>query len=341
MDFGRQLDKINTPIYICENDWRIVYRNKACKKYTSAPRVNSSFDRCFLDKKSVVYPEKQGGFNLLYCKVNESFKTAISFEYSGYAVVMFPLMLEYEFLFGDDFKFLNKDAADCVRNLFDVIIEGDHRVRDKYGMVEKLRKYIFSSVENYVTLSLFENHGRNNCSLSDLYKFMYKRVINITHRAGYKIQMDISNTHSFGDGVFVDTAYFTTVMSSLLLFCLSVSKNGKCIVSAENMGLKVRNKIEFAYDELDSIELYGQSLESFIESNPIDYFNVLPYEELCRSLRWEIGYLVNHEKELNTTVYFDVNIDTATIFNSPGVSKIADAESTVDNIITHLFSPLL
>ena len=334
MDFGKQLDKLNTPIYICDDNWQVIYRNKACKKYTTSPRTNSGFDRCFVDKASVLFPAKDGGFNFVLCKIKENYKTALCFEYSGFAVVMFPLMMEYEYLFGKEYEFLNNEVADCARALFDTVINNDFINTDKYGMAEKLRKYIFSSVENYVAFSAFENQSRCAYSIDQLYRFLYKRILGIIHKAGYKVEIDLSGLEFFGGEVFVDTAYFTSVFSSLLLFCMSVSKDKKCIISAENMGSKVRNRIKLKYPKAEELRKCGDTLNEFLLFNPIDYFNVIPYEELCRSIGWKIGYNVDCSSELNLSIYFDVDIDNNTEFHSDGTLKAPSVEKIVEDIIS-------
>ena len=287
------------------------------------------------------FPTKECGFKFLLCKIREAYKTAICCEYSGYAVIMFPILLEYEFLFGENFEFLNIEAADCFREILDIILHNDSKLRDKYGIVEKLRKYIFSCVENYLAFSLFENQSRSVCSLSDIYNFLHKRVINIAHKAGYRIEIDFSELGMLGEGIFTDTAYFTTVFSSMLLFCLSVAENGRCIVTAENTGTKIRNKIQFSYPQSYITTLRGQSLKDFVDYYPIEYFNVMPYEEICRTLGWEISYSFNQENDFNALVCFDINIETSTVFNSSGNTKPINAEEYVGKLVSLLFANLL
>ena len=99
MEFFKKLDKLKFPVFVCSDEWDVLYRNTSCKKYTTSPRVNSKFDRFFFDKERTVFPGENGEITLVGCMIRDAYKTALCFEYKGYALVMFPSLLDFDLLF--------------------------------------------------------------------------------------------------------------------------------------------------------------------------------------------------------------------------------------------------
>ncbi len=332
MDFFTKLDKLNFPTIVCSDDWNIVYRNRACKKYTTSPRVNSKFDRCFLDKESTVFPEKNGAIDFVGCFIQDKYKTALCFEYKGYALVMFPLLLDFDLLFAN---FVNQDKADfaeSLRNILDALCCDFSEMYDKYSMLEKIRKYAYSVIDNYVTLSMFDTEKRVNGSVYNIYKFLCDNIVKTANKTGYKIESDFSEIEEFGTNVYTDTMYFSMIVSGILLFCLSVSSDKKCRIEAEHSLNFVRNKITFTRKVP-----VNNGFKTLMELNPAEYINFIPFEELCRSLGWELHCHITEDETMNVSMWFDIDVDNKIIFRSPGNAKIVTPEEIMLTVFMNTF----
>lgn len=331
------LNKINMPIYVCSNEWRIVFRNTACKKYTPAPRVNGDMTKSFVDGKKTVFPETNGGINFVACILGDRFRIAMTFEYKSNAVLIFPTLLEYDLLFGEFSSRVKKDFANILRDIFNLLSTEKRENNDRYGVIEKLRSYYFGAIESYVAFALFDNEKRVLGEVSRLYKFFCNNIVKVSNKSGLKIEMKLSSINEVGENIYTDTLYFTFVLAGILLFGVEVSKDRKCRIEPVFLGESVRHSVRFT---CECPELYGKrgsELNVFKDYYPIGYFNVIPYEALCSALGWRLCYDITDAEELNCTVYFDVDNDNEMIFRSSGgVSKIS-AEELVADIISKIF----
>ncbi len=338
MDCFANFDKLNVPIFICSKEWTVLFRNRVCKKYTTSPRTNSSFSRCFIDKVNTVFPKENGDLTLIGCIIHDVYKTSMCLEYKGYAVVMFPSIIEYDMLFSGTYDENTQEIADSFRSVFDIFMNGSFdNIPDKYGYIEKIRRNAYCAIDNYVAFSMFDTEKRSLCSIKRLYEFFYERVLKTAKKAGYRIESDFSQISEFGDVIYTDSMYFSMVLSSLLLLCLSISADKKCVVESEHLGCSVRNRINFTYDKPIKINKSGECLTEFINMDPVEYLNFIPFEELCRSLNWDLKYEISSEKELNVSVWFDIEIDNKIVFNSPGKTKELSPEKLIMYIISNFF----
>ena len=115
------LDKIKMPVYICNCEWQVIYRNTACKKYTTAPRVKGSMLKFFADGEKTFFPERNSGISFIACVLKNSYRIALAFEYESNAVLIFPALLEYDLLFGEFSSRVKKDFATVWRDIFDLL----------------------------------------------------------------------------------------------------------------------------------------------------------------------------------------------------------------------------
>ena len=330
MEFFKKLDKLKFPVFVCSDEWYVLYRNTSCKKYTTSPRVNSKFDRFFFDKERTAFPNKNGEITLVGCMIRDVYKTALCIEYRGYALIMFPSLLDFDLLFADVANEDRLEMAHSFRYVLDALSCDFSEKYDKYSVLEKIRKYSYSSIDNYVTLSMFDTEKRVLGSVSHIYKFFCENIIKTANKAGYKIFSDFSSLEEFGDGIYTDTSYFTMILSGILLFCLSVSKDKKAYINAVHNGNMVRNTISFTYKNSGRID-------SLFELNPAEYLNFIPFEELCRSLGWDFDYKISDDEQMNVSVWFDVNVDSKIVFRSPGESKTVTPEEIILSVIFNMF----
>ena len=330
-------NKINMPIYVCNEEWRVLFRNTASRRYTTSPRVNGNMTKCFVNGEDTVFPEKDGGISFVACRIGDSYKIAMLFEYKANAIIIFPMLLEYDLLFGEYTSRVKKDFAKVMRSIFDVLSAECGGNRDKYGVIEKLRSYYFGAIESYVAFALFDNEKRVLGDISRLYEFFLKNIIKVSNKTGLKIETNLSSIESVGKDIYTDTLYFTFVLAGMLLFGVELSEDRKCRIEPIFFGESIRHSIKFT---CKCTELYGRSgsdLKVFKDYYPIGYFNVLPYEALCSALGWKLYYGITDDEELNCTVYFDIDHDNEMIFRSAGESNKITAEELVADIISKVF----
>ena len=334
--FSKEFDKINIPIYICSPEWQVIYRNRACKKYTPCPRLNSNMARCFVDKWDNIFP-KEKEVRFVGCILNDGYKTALCFNYHGNAVLLFPVLLDYDILCSDYIRESQDSFANELNEVFDYISSFNTENNDKFGIIEKIRNRIFASVDNYVAFSLFDSERRGGASFYNLYKFFSEKILKTFGKAGYKVETDYSGLQFFENNTYVDAVYFSTVYISFLLFCLSVSYDRKCVVIAEHLGTTVRNIIKFTYKKAELNSMDGEGLKGFLEFNPIEYLNVIPFEEMCKSLGWQLRYTVSDEESFNASVFFDIAVDSRAIFNSAeGIEEVSPEKLFSDIVLSAL-----
>ena len=135
-------DKINVPIYICTDDWIILYRNKACKKMSSSPRVNAKLSKYFLEKEKTPLPDIDGGCLLVGGFIKDVYKTALCFRYKEYAVAVYPTLFDFDVMMCELGAEDNKQMADAFREVFDLVCLSKSGVEDRFSTLEKIRRYI-------------------------------------------------------------------------------------------------------------------------------------------------------------------------------------------------------
>lgn len=329
-------DKINIPIYICDKNWKIVFRNIACKKYTKTPRLNGTLLKCFIDKEGTVFPRENGEAVFISCILNEAYKTALCFEYHSKAIVLFPTLLEFDLLFGDISGKTTAGLADALRQLFDVLITKDVENKDKYGTFEKIRRYIFSALENYIALALFDTEKRVLGSFTQIYNYFTKEMTKVFNQSGCKVETRLSGIADLGHIIYTDTLYFTTVLSSFLLFCLSVSDDKKCVIIPEHLGTKVRHTLLFTCKNPALERKRGVNFRDWMKVFPDHYLNVLPFEALCSNLWWNLNYIITDKDELNAAIWFEIEDNFTLKFRSPPRIQYTP-EQIMDRILSNAF----
>ena len=179
MENFSKFDKINIPMYLCDADWTVVFRNLACKKYTPIPRINGNIAKCFIDKKGTRFPKTNGEAEFVSCILDDSYKTALMFEYKGYATLFFPLVFEFDLLFEDLMSGKYEGLADSARGVLDAILVSECGMTDRYGVLDKLHKYILSAVENYVAMSLFDTEREYSDHFGRYLTFLSKTLLRL------------------------------------------------------------------------------------------------------------------------------------------------------------------
>ena len=338
MDYFKKFDKVNIPIFVCDRDWMILSRNRACKKYSATPRASSRLDRCFIDKEHTNFPEENGGFEFIGCFLGEHYRTAMCFEYRSNAIVLFPTLFEFDLLFGDVVGENKKELTDAFREVLDVIVERDVPNEDKYNVLGKLRNYIFNCIDNYVALSLYDMDRRVVGTAKQIYDFFCKTVIKTVNKAGYRVEYNLEKLLDIGDNTYIDTSYFIMALSGLLMFCLSVSSDKMAYVEAEHLGQGIRTTVFFTREKGDLCERSGENLHDFMYLNPTEYLNFLPLEQMCESLGWELDYYLDSSQEkLNISVGFDMVIDNKTVFRSSGDRIQLHPEDVISKVVEYIF----
>ena len=326
MESFELFDRINVPMYICTDKWIILYRNKTCRKMSSSPRVNSNLSRCFLEKENTPLPERDGGCLLVGGFVKDAYKTAVCFRYREYVVVAYPCIFDFDVMMCEIGIEDNKAIADSFREVLDLVSVSKSDFEDKYNTLEKVRKYAFSLIDNYVALSMFDTDKRVLGTFMQIYGFFASQIGKTVNKTGYRVDFDLSGIEDFGKNIYVDTACFSMVLSSALMFCLSLATDKKCIVRAEQIGMSVRNSISFTYKTPFVSDNEKLDFSSFMALNPMEYINFLPIEHLSRALGWEMTGSFSDKNEFNCNIVFDTAIDNKSVFRKGDTTKAQKPE---------------
>ena len=328
-------NKINTPMCICDREWTVIFRNTACKKYSRSPRINSSLKRRFIDGENVAFPDSGSDMFFLTCLINDTYKTAICFGYRGYAILSFPSLIEYDILFADILKNNNTAMVEQIRYLLDNVWAENISEREVvFRTIDKLRRNIYSAIENYVALAAFESEKRVPASFLQLYKFLTQKFVSVANKAGFKVFVDLSDIEELGGTVYTDTMYFAAAISSLMLFCLEISDDKKCLVIPQHLGDTMRNIVKFKCNLAASKFGVTGNLVDFAREFPVEYINFLPIDQLCSALGWSITFDVDSKEELNCSIKIDIAIDNRLIFKSSGNVVALSPEEIVSQIVS-------
>ncbi|MBQ7968585.1 MAG: hypothetical protein IJ292_02055 [Clostridia bacterium] len=332
MEHFEQFDKINVPLYICTDKWIILYRNKACRKLSSSPRVNSNLCRYFLEKENTPVPAEDGGCLLVGSFIKDVYKTALCFRYKEYVIVAYPSLFDFDIMMCEVDVEGNRAIADSFREVIDLTFLSKSNFEDKYSTLEKIRKYVFNIIDNYVALSMFDTDKRVLGTFSQIYGFFESQIGKTVNKTGYRVNFDLTGIEEFGKNIYVDTTCFSMVLSSVMMFCLSLSADKRCIVRAEHLGMSVRNSISFTYKDTLITGRDKIDFSYFMALNPMEYINFLPIEQMSRALGWGISCLVSDEKEFNCSIVFDTAIDNKSVFRKGGKKKAQTPEDVMSAI---------
>ncbi|MBQ6701496.1 MAG: hypothetical protein IJN17_00905 [Clostridia bacterium] len=336
MENFSKFDKINIPMYLCDADWTVVFRNLACKKYTPIPRINGNIAKCFIDKKGTRFPKTNGEAEFVSCILDDSYKTALMFEYKGYATLFFPLVFEFDLLFEDLMSGKYEGLADSARGVLDAILVSECGMTDRYGVLDKLHKYILSAVENYVAMSLFDTEKRVLGSFRQIFDFFVKNFVKTANKAGYKIETDLTGLEMFSEHIYTDTMYFTSVLSGILLFALGISSDRRCLLISEHLGTSVHTEVCFTCKNTNVFGRSGSSLGELVDVFPQNYMNIMTYDLLCPNLCWRLNYEITDEDEWNGSIWFEIDDDNSAVFRSAGGARAVTPEEIMEEVFENL-----
>lgn len=331
------LDRLNIPIYVCNSEMAVVYRNKACKRYAKSPRVNGRFKILGLADIPADLPCGKDGVSLVSCYVDHTYKSALIFKYREWVVAAFPSVLEFDIISAGIFDILDDLSAKVFCKLIDSIKAEDYDNELWVKSAERARKHILSVLENNSMTMIFESSGRVTASFFDIYTFLQKRIKEILVQRGYKIAFDVEEDYYLTQNIYTDTIYFASVLTNLLLLCFEVSDSKRCEVHCEVMGTFVRNKISFKCSRNLGKCKSGDGLGVFAERFPIEYFNFLIYERFCDFLGWRISYSLYNDRDLNCSVYLDIDNDNSAILRSSRGESEYTCEEAVNAIVSMAF----
>lgn len=337
MEQFKCFDKINVPMYICTDEWIILYRNKACKKWVTSPRVNSNLSKYFLGKEKTPVPQIDGGCVLNGGFIKDVYKTALCFRYKEYVVAVFPSVFDFDIMMCEIGVEDNKQMADSFRAVLDLVSCSKSSFEDKYNVLEKIRRYAFSLIDNYVALSMFDTDKKVIGSFMQIYKFFEMQVGKTINKTGYRVSFDLSEIEEFGHNIYVDTTCFSMVLSSVMLFCLSLAKDKRCIVRAVQDGMNVHNYISFTYKDKLLSSKSSIDFGYFAALNPMEYINFLPIEQLGKALGWNMMCTFSEAEEYNCTIEFCTAIDNKSVFRNGGTRKSQSPEDVISAIYKNIF----
>ena len=340
MDNFSRFDKINIPMYICDKDWTVVFRNASCKKYTSSPRRGVCLKGRFVDGELTAFPEDKDGMFFVSLLIKDTYKTGICFGYRGYALILFPSIIEFDILFADVMKNQGEAFAEQIRFLLDnVFSENTAEGEGCFRVIEKLRKTVYSSIESYVALAAFDSEKRVPASFMQIYGFLTEGFVRVANKAGFKVVADLSPIAELGDTVYTDTMYFSATLASLMLFCLEISYDNKCLVVPQHLGDVMRNTIKFKLRKEALGNVTGGFLCELARVYPAEYLNLLPIDQLCSALGWETVFELSDKEELNCSVKMDISIDNRLIFKSAGNAPMHSYEDIISDILSVIVFP--
>lgn len=336
LDFS-PLDQLNIPIYICEPDWRVVFRNRSCKRFTSSPRVGGDLRGCFMDGEGVVFPEDSEGLRFEACEFGDRYRTAICLSYRTYAILLFPVILDFDILFGGMCKEDYSEMAESVRVVLDLVLSGGKVDGERQSGIQRMRRVCLSAIENYVALAMFDVEKRAGCTLNQLYGFFCEKLLRRGSVIGGKVKIDIDGLYGDGNQIYADTMYFSYVLLSLFLFALEISDGRDFLIAPVNWGNSVCHSLTFT---LEKPELYGKEgngLSDFARYYPIAYLGVMSAESLCEALGWKLDYRITSKEKLNCTLCFEIENDFSMVVRSAGDATQIPPREMFETIFAMLF----
>ncbi len=338
MKLSNNFDKLSTPLMVCSSDWKIVYKNRSCKKYMPVPKCSYYISKYFLDGDSVVFPSKNGAVCRIAVDVKGSYKSAICFEYFGYAVILFSVLLDYDVFSYDRSVLTSVDSADVLRSMISALGDENIQNEDRYHRMEGVKRYVYSSLENGLACSLLCWGEKPLYPASKLYKLIKEKISSIVMKAGYRVQIDIDSLSELGDMFALNATTSSLVFSNMLLFCLSVSKNKTCFADVTFSGDMIRNKIYFSLKE-DAFLSQINSIDDFMYGKPAEYLNILPFECMCKEFGWKVEYKSENDGVFNACLSFDMEAEKIDEFFSEEVlSKSRDYAQEVSMLIERAFA---
>ncbi len=341
MNFTSNFDKLSTPLMICSKEWKIVYKNRACKKHLPIPRCSSFINKYFLGDVSLVFPNEKSGITVVDFDIRGFYRSALCFEYRGYAVLLFSILLEYEAFCCNNERFFDSESADIMRNMFDALSDENIQNEDRYHRLEAIKRYIYGALENYLAFSLLCSKDKIVCPVERLYSLLKEKVMSIVPKAGYRIQIDIEDLSRFGEMYMADARTTSLVFANMVLFCMSVSKNKTCHTVVTMLGKTIHNKVYFSLENDGLIGKTYNGFDDFMLGKPAEYLNVLPFESMCNEFGWKIDFRVDEEEKFNACLSFDIDVDEFSEFKSPDVlSRKKDYAQTISHIVERILAVL-
>ncbi len=338
MNYSNNFDKLSTPLMVCSSDWKIVYKNRACKKYLPVPRCSYYISKYFLAGDSVVFPSKNGEICRIAVDVKGSYKSAICFEYFGYAVILFSVLLDYEAFNYDRSVLTSVDSADILRSMISALGDEDIQNEDRYHRMEGVKSYVYSSLENGLAYSLLCSGEKPLYPALKLYKLIKEKISSIVMKEGYRVQIDIDGLNEFGDMFALNAITSSLVFSNMLLFCLSVSRNKTCLADVTFSGDMVRNKIYFSLND-DAFLGQINSIDDFMYGKPAEYLNILPFECMCKEFGWKVEYKTENDGVFNACLSFDMKAEKIDEFSSEEVfARRKDYAQEISKLIERAFA---
>ncbi len=340
MNSSNNFDKLSTPLMVCSNDWKIVYKNRACKKILPVPKCRNYISKYFFGKGSNTFPLENGGIERIELNIKGSYKSALCFEYFGYAVILFPVLLDYEAFEYESERFLDNGAADVLRSMVSSLNDEDIKNEDRYYRLEGVKRYVYGALENSLAYSMLCAGEKPLYPAAKLYKLIKDKILSVVMKAGYRVQIDMDSLSEFGDMFALNALTTSLVFSNMLLFCLSVSKNKTCFADVNVLGDRIRNKIYFSVAN-DAFVGQTNSIEDFMYGNPVEYLNVLPFECMCKEFGWSVEYKSENGGTFNAYLCFDVGIESIEEFGSDEIlATNKNYVQTVSLLIEHILAAL-
>lgn len=329
MDYSNNFDRLSTPMMVCSSDWKIVYKNRSCKKFLPVPKCGNYICKYFFDDFSVSFPVTDSGIERIELNIKGSYKSAICFEYFGYAIILFPIFLEYDVFGFDTERFFNASSADVLRSMIAVLNDEMIQNPDRYHKLECVKRYIYSYLENRLACSMLCTGEMPMYPAGMLYGLIKEKISSIVMKAGYRVQINIDGLTDCGDMFALNATNTSLVFANMLLFCLSVSENKTCYVDVSFFNGKIRNKIYFSVAENVFCEKTN-SIDDFVYGKPAEYLNVLPFECMCNEFGWNVEYKIKTDGLFNASLSFDIGTESFDEFKSEDV--FANGTNYVQNI---------
>jgi hypothetical protein len=293
---------------VCSSDWKIVYKNRACKKNFPVPKCNNYISKYFLSNSTNPFPDADGKIERIELDIKGSYKSVLCFEYFGYAIILFPVLLEYEAMGIQNDGYFSVESADILRSMISALSDEDIQNEDKYHRLEHVKRFVYGSLENSLAYSFLCSGDKCLYPAHKLYKLIKEKILSIAMKSGYRVQIDIEDLKLIDDLFALDLTNSSLIFCNMLLFCLSVSKNKTCFAEVSVVGQSIRNKIYFSVAN-DAFGNQNNTIESFIYAKPAEYLNVLPFECMCKEFGWKVEYKTENEGIFNACLCFDIGVE--------------------------------
>ena len=303
MEKRNAFDELNIPLFLCDRSWKIVFKNRAAKRFMPVPRTSSNFGKYF-EK-----PEEEGKctYGIKDFRLDGVFRRAVSFDYHGNYALLFFSVLKFNMLSLDFDNFSEFGFEKELVDVLDVFASNSESTNDRYMFLERVKESIFSVLNGLFSETYMLDPCAEIFPIKDTYRIIREKAVPTMAKAGYKTEIDTADLE-LGYDIYTDVRKYAFIFLNFLLFVSSLSDDKKCVVKVTPFGKDMINVFKFNCRSKVPGQKSGNDLSPFLEVAPYEYVNIRPFEFMCSKLGWNVSYRIKDEGERNAELILNIGI---------------------------------